>query len=109
MSYSIKHHSRLNPKKESTFGRKKSILKKKANVDQQDLKYLDWLNKNVHGLTCLVCKSPNIEWHHVKRDSTCKKDHKRLIPLCYLHHRVSVEFSAHGTTKLFRETYPMDV
>lgn len=105
MAYSISHHKRLKPKKESTFGSKKTIMKVKAKVTKKDLDYLDWLH--TQSFECIVCGSGLVEWHHVKRDSTDVKDHKRLIPLCQKHHVLSDELSAHGTPKKFRETYPM--
>ena len=106
MSWDISHHERLKPKKESTF-KKKSVMKKKAKVVKKDLDYLDWLHEE-NCFTCMVCKSSNVEFHHVKRDSTDKKDHKRLIPLCQNHHTISRELSAHSNPKKFREVYPME-
>lgn len=106
MSFSISHHSRLNPKKDAVFGKKKSILKKVAKVSQEDLDYLSWVRSLSR--PCIVCGSLLVQWHHVKRDSTCKKDHKRLLPLCEEHHTESKELSAHGTPVLFRDVYSME-
>jgi len=112
MSYSINHHQRLNPKKDGTFGTKKPFKGKNKNrkgntkITKEDLDYLNWLH-NVNSFSCLVCNNHIVEWHHVKRDSTCRKNHKRLIPLCQKHHTVSLDFSAHGTPKKWRETYSM--
>ncbi len=36
-----------------------------------------------------------------------KKIHTKLIPLCVEHHRLSNVLSAHGTPKLWRETFSM--
>jgi hypothetical protein len=108
MSWSIAHHKKLRTKKESTFGKKKTILKLKAKVPKKDLDYMGWLRNHKYLFVCMVCDSKNVEFHHVKRDSTDKKNHKRLIPLCQNHHTVSNELSAHGTPKKFREFYPMD-
>ena len=113
--YSIDHHQRLNPKKESTFGKsskgsfgkKRNIIKKKPIATESDREYLGWFNEQ--GLSCMVCGCTNgVQGHHVKRDSTDKKDHKRVIPLCVDHHLNSMELSAHGTPKKFREEYPME-
>jgi len=104
--YSISHHKRLNPKKDAVFGKKKHILKKKVKASSGDLSYLSWLQDLAR--PCIVCGNYSVEWHHVKRDSTDKKDHERLIPLCRDHHTESKELSAHGTPILFRETYSMD-
>jgi len=106
MYYDISHHTRLVPKKESLFGKVKAVLKPKAKVSKEDRKYLSWLQ--LQGFSCIVCESYDVEMHHVKRDSTDKKNHKRLIPLCKEHHTMSAEFSVHGTPKKFRETYPME-
>lgn len=106
--------NRLRPKKVSTFGTKKSKLKKvsstnKAKATKEDLDYMDWLHSSKCSFVCIVCESPNVEFHHVKRDSTSKKDHKRLIPLCQQHHTLSDKLSAHGTPKKWRETYSMEL
>ena len=94
-------------KKVSTFGKKKSCLKKRSaknQISKDEKDYLDWLQNQSYG--CFVCGQQNgIEWHHVKKFSSDKKNHFRLIPLCFMHHRISNELSAHGTPKLWRETY----
>jgi len=69
---------------------------------------MDWLHQNKDSFICFVCGSNIVEFHHVKRDSTDKKDHKRLMPLCQEHHTLSAELSAHGTPKKWRETYSME-
>ena len=82
--------------------------KNKKVISKEDKGHLEWLQTTDYG--CLVCGNlSNREWHHVKEHSTDKKNHKRLIPLCCMHHRLSNEFSAHGTPSLFRKTYPMEV
>lgn len=83
--------------------------KNKKKITTEDKKYLEWLQSQSY--KCFVCGKTNpndpIEWHHVKLHSTDKKNHKRLIPLCWMHHRLSSELSAHGTPKKFRELYPI--
>ena len=96
---------RLKPKKESMFKKTKRILKVKAKVSMRDLAYLDWFKKQEFG--CYVCNNKHTESHHVKRDSTDKKDHTRLLPLCREHHH-GQELSPHGTAKQWREIYPME-
>jgi len=84
-------------------GKTPSLL---TGADRKYLRYLQSLD-----VVCFVCGEQNgIEWHHVKRDSTDKKDHTRLIPLCGVeHHRLGAELSAHRTPVKFRETYPVEV
>ena len=107
--YSIDHHKRLNKKKAAVFGKKKSVFKKKAKVLSDDRDYLSWLKDNdVVKSQCFVCGSDNVQFHHIKRDSTDKKDHKRVIPLCSKHH-TGWELSPHGTPARWREVYPMQV
>lgn len=87
--------------------RPKPSMKNNRKVSGEDKAYLEYLQTTSY--TCMVCGTGmNIEWHHVKRDSSDKKDHTSLIPLCYMHHRLSDKISAHGTPKLFRQTYPVD-
>jgi len=105
--YSINHHTRLKEKTKSSFGTKKSVIKKKAKVSEKDLTYLNWLQAQTN-YGCMVCNSGKIQWHHVKEHSTDKKDHSRLIPLCIEHHTGN-ELSPHGTPKLWREIYSMEV
>ena len=94
--YSIKHHNRLRPKPSQKN-------KRKITDDEQD--YLEWLQCRNSG--CMVCNSGHIEYHHVKKNSTDKKDHKRLIPLCIEHHK-GTELSPHGTPKLFKEVFSIE-
>jgi len=73
-----------------------------------DGEYLTWLHYQQY--PCFVCGKQNgIEWHHVKRDSTDKKDHKRLIPLCGNEHHRNGKLSPHGNPSLWRETFSMDL
>jgi len=124
MSYKIPQ-GRLRPKKEATFGKKpfkgkaknrKGSLKSsfltspvKKRVLKIDRDYLSWLQNSSYA--CMVCGGfVGIEWHHVKRDSTDKKDHTRLIPLCGVEcHRLGTELSAHGTPRKFRAVYPIEI
>jgi len=131
MPYKVPH-GRLNPKKESTFGKKpykgkeknrkgslkssysssrikpKYSSKNKKLITLSDKKYLEWLQATEY--SCMICGKHNgIEWHHVKEYSTDVKNHKRLIPLCGVeHHRLGTVLSAHGTPKKFRDTFSME-
>ena len=100
-------------KKVSTFGNKKSCLKKKSKkslLTKEEQDYLTWLQGRENSV-CFVCGKRNfnddLEWHHVKQSSSDKKNHFRLIPLCgHLHHR-NGDLSPHGSPKNFRNTYPL--
>ena len=104
----LKHNKKP---KISTFGKTKSFIKKKSAkniVTKEEQDYLDWLHQGYH-LRCMICNTQSkIEFHHVKNRSSDKKNHLRLIPLCYMHHRISNDISAHGTPKKFREIYPYE-
>lgn len=91
------------------FGKKPSVLKAKPKAKKSELPYLNWLHEasQMSRFTCMVCGVNVEDWHHVKRDSTDKKDHKRLIPLCKTHHTLGTP-SPHASPKLWRETYPME-
>ena len=98
-------------KKVSTFGKKKSCLKKKSKKslltkDEQD--YLTWLQGRENSV-CFVCGKRNfnddLEWHHVKNSLSDKKNHFRLIPLCGSKHHKNGELSPHGGARKFRETF----
>ena len=103
------------------FGKKKSVKKvnrfrelvpnKKQQQETEeyikDMEYLQWLQEQHYG--CFVCgEQGKIEWHHVKRDSTDKKNHKRLIPLCGEEHHRLGELSPHGGPVLFRKTFRIE-
>ena len=95
---------KVKKKKVSTFGRKNILKKKSQNLSKDEKDYLDWLQNQSY--VCFVCGQQNgIEWHHVKKFSSDKKNHFRLIPLCFMHHRISNELSAHGTPRKFREAF----
>ena len=82
--------------------------KKKKTISKEDKKYLSWLQ--CQSFSCLVCGTyENIEMHHIKEHSNDKKNHKELIPLCAMCHRLSNDLSVHGTPTLFREKYPLEV
>jgi len=93
--------------KVSTFGKKKSCLKKRSaknKISKEEKEYLDWLQNQ--SFSCFVCGKQNgIEWHHVKKFSSDKKNHFRLIPLCGGEHHRLGKLSPHGNAKLWRETY----
>lgn len=106
---------KVKEKKVSTFGKKKSCIKKKSKKnlltkDEQD--YLNWL-QNREESVCFVCGKRNfnddLEWHHVKYSSSDKKNHFSLIPLCgHLHHR-NGDLSPHGNAKRWKETFSLEV
>ncbi len=106
---------KVKEKKVSTFGKKKSCLKKKSKKnlltkDEQD--YLNWL-QNREESVCFVCGKRNfnddLEWHHVKHSSSDKKNHFRLIPLCgNVHHR-NGDLSPHGNAKKWKETFSLEL
>ena len=127
--YEIKS-GRIKPKRESTFGKKKSgkksdskksdlfghirlkpkpSMKNEPKITKEDKEYLEWLQ--TLDVPCFCCGGQNsIEWHHVKRDSSDSKNHTLLIPLCGAKcHRLGTELSAHGTPKKFREVFPIEV
>lgn len=91
-----------------SFGKDPSIIKLKPKAKASELSYLQWLHEDaqLHTCLCMVCDVPVQDWHHVKLNSTDKKNHKRLIPLCKAHH-VGRTLSPHGTPVLWRETYSM--
>ena len=81
----------------------KKVNKNKPTAHEQ--KYLNWLQEQWYG--CFHCNGgSNIEWHHVKLNSTDKKNHTRLIPLCLEHHKGST-ISPHGAPSHWRNTYTM--
>lgn len=98
MKQSKFNHNRIKPKYKH---------EKKQKITQEERDYLQWLQ--LETFSCVVCGTANmIEMHHVKEHSIDKKDHKRLIPLCVEHHRLSNELSAHGTPRKFKELYPVE-
>jgi len=107
MSWSIANHKRLKPKKAPTFGTKKSVIKKKSNTSKEDKSYLKWFSNQ--DIPCFVCGTLlNVDGHHIKRDSTSRKDHTKLLPLCKYHHTaLDSTLSPHTTSKLWRDTYSM--
>ncbi len=113
MAYTNKFpdHNRIKgDKPKSTFGAKKSVIKKKATASTEDRAYLNWLHKpqQMKDYTCMVCKAPIQDWHHVKLHSTDKKNHKKLIPLCKQHHTDGSP-SPHKTPVLWREKFSMEL
>jgi hypothetical protein len=102
-------------KKVSTFGKKNSCLKKKSKkslLTKEEQDYLTWLQGRENSV-CFVCGKRNfnddLEWHHVKKSSSDKKNHFRLIPLCgHLHHR-NGDLSPHGNAKRWRETFSLEM
>lgn len=102
-------------KKVSTFGKKKSCLKKKSKkslLTKEEQDYLTWLQGRENSV-CFVCGkrdfNDDLEWHHVKQSSSDKKNHFRLIPLCgHLHHR-NGDLSPHGNAKNWKSTFSLEV
>ena len=102
-------------KKVSTFGKKKSCLKKKSKkslLTKEEQDYLTWLQGRENSV-CFVCGKRNfnddLEWHHVKNSSSDKKNHFRLISLCgHLPHR-NGDLSPHGNAKRWRETFTLEM
>jgi hypothetical protein len=120
--YNVKD-GRLKPKKISMFGKKRTKLKSKSDenknrlrdkptsknkksISNEDKEYLEWLQTQSY--CCFVCGERNgIEWHHVKLNSSDKKNHKRLIPLCGVEHHRLGNISPHGNPKRWREHFSM--
>ena len=105
----LKHNK--NPKVK-TFGTKKSFIKKKSdkNILTQDEKdYLNYLQSIKYNVVCFVCgkNNPNdpIEWHHIKKHSSDKKNNFGLIPLCGCEHHRLGELSPHGGARKFRDMF----
>lgn len=102
-------------KNKGSFGKKPSKplkqtkLKKKAQkIEKIDREYLSWVHTQSY--PCFVCGTYcNIEYHHIKEDSSIKKNHKELLPLCANHHRLDTSLSAHANAKAFRAIYPIEV
>jgi len=104
-------------KEKSSFGQKpnKGNFGKKAykwnnkgykrQTTDEELSYIKWARKEP--LKCLICNSSNIQLHHVKKSSTDKKNHKRLLPLCQEHH-VGNKISPHGAKKEFFDLYSFE-
>lgn len=86
----------------------KPSMKNKPKISSQEKRYLSWLQTQNGNVKCFVCGTNNgIEFHHIKNKSTDKKNHKKLIPLCYEHHRTGTP-SPHNTPKLFRDMFPIE-
>jgi hypothetical protein len=101
--------NRIKPKREPSFGKKKSFIKPKRIATDSEVAFLNWLHedKQMDTFTCMACSKPVEHYHHVKEYSSDKKNHMRLIPLCNFHH-LGGELSPHGTAKLWRSTYSME-
>jgi hypothetical protein len=84
----------------------KRVSKNKPTAHEQE--YLEWIHTKP--FFCFRCGGLNgIEWHHVKKHSSDKKNHLELIPLCGIEcHRLGKE-SVHGNPRFFREMFPMDM
>ena len=85
----------------------KPSMKNKPKILDEDRDYLKWLQESYYP-RCYICYTQkNIEFHHVKKHSSDRKNHKLLIPLCLEHHRNSNELSVHGTPRKFQRLYPI--
>ena len=91
--------------KKKTMFEKKHKMKHKRVATDEDLVYFQWLRSEVR--YCIVCNSPDVEYHHIKKCSNDKKDHSRLICLCKEHHTNSKTMSAHGNKKEFIKLFPL--
>ncbi len=93
-----------------SFGKKSKPIITRGKVPLDDLKYLVWLKTQTH-YTCFICNMINtsdpIEWHHVKLNSSSKKNHKQLIPLCGHEHHRNGQNSPHGNPNKWREEHSM--
>ena len=85
---------KLKEKKVSTFGKKKSCLKKrskKTQIEKEDLSndYYDYLHNS--GQKCVVCGSSSIEIHHITDIKRIPYEPRRVwnrvITLCPEHHK----------------------
>lgn len=124
-SKSLKQPLKQKPLKQSPLKMRNTPLKKKSKKSlptHDEKEFMSWLHQHeqMNRYGCFVCgcnnSSDTLEWHHVKLDSTEKKNHFRQIPLCgNLHHRgtktnSNIEaISVHGTPKKWRDTYSMKV
>ncbi len=99
MSYEVpQQKARLRPKYST---------KNKTDRAVKDTAYLNWFAKQA--FPCYECNAyEGVEGHHIKRDSTDRKDDTLLLPLCYKHHH-GTGLSPHGTPKKWRARYPYDV
>ena len=123
-SFSVKKTSKGtfgNKPNNGNFGKKRTFIKtisssKKGDITELEQRYLTWLHEDAQTFRfkCFVCNriNPNdpIKWHHLKKHSSDKKNHKRMIPLCdNEHHRLGKVMSPHGTPRKFRETYSQEI
>lgn len=109
-----KNKNRKGRKKDSLFDHErikpKPSMKNDNSATPEERDYLQWLQ--LLDVPCFCCGEygNGIEWHHVKKYSTDKKDHTSLIPLCGVKcHRTGTDLSAHGTPKKFREMFPIEL
>lgn len=80
---------------------------KDPKITSQDKKYLSWLHNQE--MACIVCGTyENIEFHHMKLNSSMTKNHKKILPLCVDHHRFNTSMSPHSAPRKFREQYPIE-
>lgn len=110
--YSIDHHKRLNPKKESTFGKKKAVIKNKPRkVNENPLNpnkpirfKKDELDKRVKFIidieVCQVCDTIGqvLDYpHHVMQGAN--KDDRYMINICVKCHRLIHEIGYRAVKK----------
>ena len=95
------------------FGKKKSYIKKKskkhlATPDERD--QLEWMKEA--NFPCFICgRYDRNQNHHLKlnetekiHNSSCRKDHTKLVPVCWEHHFGDVA-SFHGNRKGLEKLY----
>lgn len=91
-----------------SFGKKKTKWNNKGTkrkTTDKELEYLNWCKEQ--DLKCIVCNSNNTQLHHIKRNSSDKKDHTKIIPLCLEHH-IGNKISPHGAKENFFKRYPWE-
>jgi len=86
------------------WNKPKKVKKSKRITNDDELKYLNWAKQQM--IPCFVCGSYDTQLHHIKERSSDVKNHYEIIPLCIQHH-LGNEMSPHGTSRKFREMYPI--
>lgn len=76
---------------------------KKPKITNEDREYLNWLNENRGAYPCFVCgRRSGIEYHHITdihRIEGKRREHKRVVPLCFMCHRVGKN-AIHNMSKM---------
>ena len=88
--------------------RPKPSAKNAPKITQEERDYLEWMK--AQALPCFVCSGlGDIVLHHIKLNSTDKKRHFFVLPMCVNCHAESMELSAHKTPVKFRAKYPIEI